>query len=124
LQRCLRNETTNITNAPLLSSAEGGFGFWLGDWNGDGLDEVLVNGPHQVHILDGDGTEIETIPGHLIYVFDLVGDSRAEAIVLTGIEPGMTLQVVTNDRPNQNPKTNQVLEHRITTPAMYNVTRY
>jgi hypothetical protein len=103
---------------------EGGFGFWLGDWDGDGLDEVFVNGPHEIHILDGDGSLIETLPNHLIYVFDLVGDSRAEAVVLTGIEPGMQLEIVTNNEPNQNPATNQAIERRITTPAMYNVTRY
>jgi hypothetical protein len=103
---------------------EGGFGFWLGDWDGDGLDEVFVNGPQVVNVLDGDGTLIETIPGHLIYVFDLVGDSRAEAVVLTGIEPGMRLQIVENDGPNANPETNRVIEHRVTPPAMYNVTRY
>jgi hypothetical protein len=77
-----------------------------------------------VHVLDGDGGLLETIPGHLIYVFDLVGDRRAEAVILTGIEPGMQLQIVTNDRPNPNPATNQAIERRAATPAMYNVTRY
>jgi hypothetical protein len=103
---------------------EGGFGFWLGDWDGDGLDEVFINDPEQVNILDGHGRVIDTIPGHLIYVFDLLGDSRAEAVVLTGIEPGMQLQIVTNDRPNPNPATNRPIRRRQTTKAMYNCTRY
>ena len=57
---------------------EGGFGFWLGDWDGDGLDEVFVNDQEKVNILDSHGAVIETIPGHLIYVFDLIGDRRVE----------------------------------------------
>jgi hypothetical protein len=103
---------------------EGGFGFWLGDWNGDGLDEIFVNDQEKVNILDGYGKLIDTIPGHLIYVFDLVGDSRAEAVILTGIEPGMQMQIVTNEQPNPNPNTNRELAQRLTTKAMYNVTRY
>ncbi len=103
---------------------EGGFGFWLGDWDGDGLDEVFINDPDKVNILDGEGHVIETIPGHLIYVFDLVGDARAEAVVLTGIEPGMEMQIWTNDAPNPNPATNQVIARRETTRALYNCTRY
>lgn len=103
---------------------EGGFGFWLGDWDGDGLDEVFLNDLTQVNVIDGSGALIDTIPGHAIYVFDLVGDRRAEAVVLTGIEPGMRLQIVTNDRPNANPETNQDVSRRAATPAMYNVTRY
>jgi hypothetical protein len=103
---------------------EGGFGFWLGDWDGDGLDEIFVNDPEKVNIFNGYGQVIETIPGHLIYVFDLVGDRRAEAIILNGIEPGMKLQVVTNDRPNPHPETNRPPDRRVTTKAMYNATRY
>ena len=49
---------------------------------------MFVNDPEKVIVLDGYGDAVDTIPGHLIYVFDLVGDSRAEAVVLTGIEPG------------------------------------
>ena len=94
------------------------------DLTGDGLDEVFVNGPHEIHILDGDGTLLETIPGHLIYVFDLVGDRRAEAVTLVGIEPGMKLQIVTDDQPSLNPDTNPEIAYRVTTPAMFNVTRY
>jgi hypothetical protein len=103
---------------------EGGFGFWLGDWDGDGLDEVFVNDQEKVNILDGRGHVVDTFPGHLIYVFDLTGDSRAEAVILTSIEPGMQMQIVTNDRPNPNPRTNAVLSHRSTTRAMINATRY
>jgi hypothetical protein len=103
---------------------EGGFGFWLGDWDGDGLDEVFVNDPEKVIVLDGHGEVIDTIPGHLIYVFDLVGDSRAEAVILTGIKPGMQMQIVTNDRPNPNPATNRTVERRQTTMEMVNCTRY
>jgi len=103
---------------------EGGFGFWLGDWNGDGLDEVLVNDREKVNILNGYGEVIDTIPGHLIYVLDLVGDDRAEAVVLTGIEPGFEMQVWTNDAVNANPATNRVRTHRVTTRAMMNCTRY
>ena len=39
--------------------------------------------------------------------------------MLTGIEPGMQMQIVTNDKPNPNPATNQVIERRQTTRAMY-----
>jgi hypothetical protein len=103
---------------------EGGFGFWLGDWNGDGLDEVFVNDPEKVNILDGRGRIIDEIPGHLVYVFDLVGDSRAEAIVLSGIEPGMRLDIVSNDAFNPNRQTNEIITRRHTTREMYNSTRY
>ena len=103
---------------------EGGFGFWLGDWNGDGLDEVFINDQEKVNILDGYGQIIETIPGHLIYVFDLVGDARSEAVVLTGIEPDMQMQIWTNDAPNPHSQTNQVITRRNTSKAMYNCTRY
>ena len=103
---------------------EGGFGFWLGDWDGDGLDEVFVNDPSQVNILNGQGQVIDTLPGHLIYVFDLVGDSRAEAVILDDIHPGMRMQIVANDQPNPNPDTNQSVSRRRTSRAMYNCTRY
>lgn len=103
---------------------EGGFGFWLGDWDGDGLDEIFVNDPKDVNIFNGQGELVDQIPGHLIYVFDLIGDSRAEAIILTGIEPGMQLQIIANDRPNPNAATNQEIARRVTTKAMYNATRY
>lgn len=103
---------------------EGGFGFWLGDWNGDGLDEVFVNDPEKCLVLDGHGKVIDVIPDHLIYVFDLVGDSRAEAVMLDKIEPGMKLKIVTNDAPNNNPATNKIITRRQAGPDMYNVTRY
>ncbi len=103
---------------------EGGFGFWLGDWDGDGLDEVFVNDPEKVNILNGRGELIETIPGHLVYVFDLVGDLRAEAVVVDTIGPGMRMQVVENDAPNANPVTGMVPARRRTTRSMYNCTRY
>jgi len=103
---------------------EGGFGFWLGDWSGDGLDEVLVNDEERVNILNGHGEVIDTIPGHLITVFDLVGDRRVEAVTLTGIEPGFRMQVWSNDAVNANPATNRVRTQRTTTRAMSNSTRY
>jgi hypothetical protein len=103
---------------------EGGFGFWLGDWNGDGLDEVFVNDPDKCLVLDGHGKVIDTIPDHLVYVFDLVGDSRAEAVMLDKIEPGMKLKIVTNDAPNTNPATSKIVARRQAGPEMYNLTRY
>ncbi len=103
---------------------EGGFGFWLGDWNGDGLDEVFVNDREEVVVLDGWGRTVDRIPGHLVYVFDLVGDRRSEAVVLTDIGPGMELRVMANDRPNPNPATSRVVRKRRTTKEMYNATRY
>jgi hypothetical protein len=103
---------------------EGGFGFWLGDWNGDGMDEIFVNDQEKTNILDGHGKIIDTISGFLIYVFDLVGDSRAEAVILTEIEPGMQMQIVTNDQPNNNLATNSPIAHRTTTAAFTNSTRY
>jgi hypothetical protein len=103
---------------------EGGFGFWLGDWNGDGLDEVFVNDPDKCLVLDGHGKVIDTIGDHLIYVFDLVGDARAEAVMLDKIEPGMKLKVVTNDAPNPNPATNRIITRRLAGPEFYNCTRY
>ncbi len=43
---------------------EGGFGFWLKDCDGNGLDEVFVNEPEEVNILDGDGRLVDALPGH------------------------------------------------------------
>lgn len=103
---------------------EGGFGFWLGDWNGDGLDEVFINDPENVNILNGHGEVLETLPGHLIYVFDLLGDQRVEAITLDDIAPGMLLNIITNDLPNPHPATNQEVKHRQATRSMFNSTRY
>lgn len=103
---------------------EGGHGFWLGDWDGDGLDEVFVNDPDKVLILNGHGQVVDTIPGHLVYVFDLVGDARVEAVIVDDIKPGFSLKVVTNDQPNPNPLTNRPIARRATTEAMYNCTRY
>jgi hypothetical protein len=103
---------------------EGGFGFWLGDWDGDGLDEIFINDPHKVNILNGCGEVIETLPGHLIYVFDLFGDSRVEAVTLDEIAPGMKLNIITNDAVNFNPTTNALITFRKTTRAMFNCTRY
>ncbi|MBD3239901.1 MAG: hypothetical protein GF331_04895 [Chitinivibrionales bacterium] len=103
---------------------EGGFGFWLGDWDGDGFDEVFVNDPEKVNILNGYGEVLETIPGHLVYVFDLVGDLRAEAVVVDTIAPGMTVRVIENDAPNRNPTTGVEPKRRETTREMYDCTRY
>jgi len=103
---------------------EGGFGFWLGDWDGDGLDEVFINDPQKVNILNGHGALIETLPGHLIYVFDLLGDRRVEAVILDDIAPGMRLNIVANDAPNPYPATNQAVTHRQATRRMFNCTRY
>jgi hypothetical protein len=103
---------------------EGGFGFWLGDWDGDEVDEVFVNGREEVFVLNGAGAVIEKFPGHLIYLFDLVGDLRVEAITLTGIEPGMKLQFLANTTDNPHPATNREPARRQTTPAMTNCTRY
>ncbi len=83
-----------------------------------------MNDREKVNILNGYGEVIDTIAGHLIYVFDLVGDDRAEAVVLTGIEPDFEMQVWTNDAVNANPATNRVRRHRVTTRAMMNCTRY
>ena len=85
--------------------------------NTEGLSDSVI-------VLDGYGEVIDTIPDHLIYVFDLVGDSRAEAVILTGIEPGMQMQIVTNDRLNPNPATNRTIKRRQTTLEMVNCTRY
>ena len=103
---------------------EGGFGFWLGDWNGDGLDEVFINDPDQVNILNGSGEVIETLPGHLIYVFDLIGDQRVEAITLDDIAPGMRMNILTNDAHNPHTDTNQVVYVRQAEREMFNATRY
>jgi hypothetical protein len=103
---------------------EGGFGFWVGDWTGDGYDEVFINDPEKINILNGHGEVLETIPGHLIYVFDLLGDQRVEAVLLNEIAPGMQLQIATNDKPNPNPETNENITTRKITKAMYNCTRY
>jgi len=103
---------------------EGGFGFWLGDWTGDGLGEVFLNDPKQVNILNGFGEIVDTLPGHLIYVFDLVDDKRVEAVTLDKIAPGMNLHIWGNNQTNKNVKTNQLVTTRKTTKAMYNCTRY
>ena len=103
---------------------EGGFGFWLGDWDGDGLDEVFINDPQQVNILNGHGAVIDTLPGHLIYVFDLLGDARVEAVTLDDIAPGMMLNIISTDAHNPNPATNALIARRRTSPAMFNCTRY
>lgn len=103
---------------------EGGFGFWLGDWDGDGLDEVFINDPKKVNIINGQGEVIATLPGHLIYVFDLLGDRRVEAITLDDIGPGMTLNIMSNDASNANPATRLSVSQRTTTPDMFNCTRY
>lgn len=103
---------------------EGGFGFWLGDWDGDGLDEIFVNDPEKVLILNGCGELIDTIPGHLVYVFDILGDLRCEAVVVDTIAPGMRVHIVENDARNSNPVTNRHPRRRETTKAMCNCTRY
>jgi outer membrane protein assembly factor BamB len=99
---------------------EGGFGFWSGDWDGDGLDEVLVNDLERVQVLKGaTGETIGTLPGHLVWAHDLVGDARIDAVVVDKIEPGMRLLVLENSAPG-GPE----IARRATSPAVYNVTRY
>ncbi len=102
---------------------EGGFGFWTGDWDGDGLDEVLVNDVQRVHVLRGStGETLGTLPGHLVYAFDLVGDDRVEAIVVDELGPHQHLLVLENTTPH--PRKASTLQRRIGGPRFYNCTRY
>ncbi|MFM8321952.1 MAG: hypothetical protein ACKOC5_13645 [Chloroflexota bacterium] len=103
---------------------EGGSGLWLGDWDGDGLDEALVNDDGQTRVYDGHGRLVDSFPGHLVYAFDLLGDRRVEAVVLSGDGPGMELRIVSNDARNPHPATNNFVPFRRTSTAMYNCTRY
>jgi hypothetical protein len=102
---------------------EGGFGFWVGDWDGDALDEVLVNDLERVHVLRGrTGETLGTLPGHLVYAFDLVGDNRPEAIVVDTLGPEQHLLILEN--ADLHPKNAVVIQRRIADPSMYNCTRY
>ncbi|MFP4143518.1 MAG: hypothetical protein ACLFV3_00075 [Phycisphaeraceae bacterium] len=103
---------------------EGGFGFWLGDWNGDGLDEVFVNDRDVCRVLDGRGEQIAELPGYLIYVFDLAGDERVEAVTLTDIAPDMRMRIFANAAENPNPETSDVPERRTAPMDMVNMSRY
>jgi outer membrane protein assembly factor BamB len=98
---------------------EGGFGFGVGDWDGDGVNEVFINDPEKVNILNGHGEIIATLPHHLIYVMDLYGDHRVEALVLTGIGPDMKLKVLGIDKENDKSSLS-----RNNNPDVYNIIRY
>jgi len=102
---------------------EGGFGFWCGDWDGDGLDEVFVNDRDKVNILRGVNAEVMgTLPGHLVYVHDILGDNRAEAIIMDTIGPGQQLLICENNDPH--PRGEEPLKSRKVGPTLYNCTRY
>ena len=103
---------------------EGGFGFALGDWTGDGVDEVFVNDREKVNVISGHGEVIATLPHHLIYAMDLYGDQRTEVIVLTGIGPDMKMKIIGNYDTNKYTSKMKSSVERNNNPAIYNKIRY
>jgi hypothetical protein len=80
------------TRTPFIQ--EGGFGLAIGDWDGDGLDDVFVNDIDEMRILNGYGKVIATLPTHMLYAYDLAGDSRAEIVAVNDIAPGMVVSIL------------------------------
>jgi hypothetical protein len=80
------------TRTPFIQ--EGGFGLAIGDWDGDGLDDVFVNDIDEMRILNGYGQVMARLPIHMLYAYDLAGDSRVEIVAVNDIAPGMVVSIL------------------------------
>lgn len=103
----------------------------LGDWDGDGLSELLVPLDDRIDILDGCGRTLGTIPKsmpgariggptELPFVGDVTGDSRAEVLVVGQQDRQAWLEVFANGDGNRDEGTSQVPAVRRNTKALAN----
>lgn len=114
-----------------LPCGAGQQGPMVGDWDGDGLDELFVPQDDAFEIRDGKGKPLGAIPKsmpgarvggptELPFVGDVLGDRRAEVVVVGQSGEEAWLEVYTNSAENGNEGTRQVPAVRHNTKALAN----
>jgi len=97
----------------------------MGDWDGDGLDEVFLGGGY---VVDGRADVLAEVPDFFsnVMVCDVIGDGRAEFILprINMKDHTAQLEVYTNTSANPSRLTNAVTERKKITDRVLNWTCY
>ena len=101
--------------------------FWLGDWNGDGRDDLFLrHGAPACEVLGGNDRQLALLPDFFSesVVADVLGDHRAEFIVAADDGDRTWLEVYTNSAANPHPATAREPASRACLKALANWTCY
>jgi len=82
--------------------------FWLGDWDGDGRDDLFLrHGAPSCEIVNGEGRQLALLPDHYseAVVADVLGDRRAEFILVHSEGEQCWLDIYTNPAANPHAAT-------------------
>ncbi len=97
----------------------------MGDWDGDGLDEVFLG---EGYVVNGRGDVLSEVPDFFsnVMICDVMGDARAEFILprINMRDHTAQLEVYTNTSVNRNRATNMVTKAKEITKRVLNWTCY
>lgn len=118
-----------------LPCGRGEQGPLLGDWNGDGLDELFIPQEDGIAIHDGEGRRVGTIPRsmpgprlcapvEMPFVGDLLGDRRVEVLMVGLDDREAWFSIYTNNDENPHAGTRQIPAFRQNSKVLANSCLY